>query len=214
MRPGLMLAIAAMLAAVPVSAVPLYYTFDGKACDPGHDGCDGPQVRYVFRVDFDQEGYSTFTPTGGTLEIYPLHDHTGPVFAFDSFLAEYMGGDALPGGVPLGGGIAKHYSGQAHQRSGHPEYGYGSLLGSPDQAGTGYVYVLGRTLPSTWEEGQTGFEGRNYEHYADSDAERVSELTLTRISADIPPEAVPEPPAFVLAGTGLLGLALAVRRRR
>jgi hypothetical protein len=196
-----------------VSASPLYYTFTGAVSGYYTDGPGGfysetsnnfslgQEVSFVFMVDADLPGYSTYAGNQ-----YNLSDDDWGHY----FYSTYAGGSAvaIDPATTIGPG-SSYFAYSAANQSG--------VTGSNGDL-TGYDNVrvdnYNRAF-SQWTTGMAGFAGQNIIFSGSGTREfNYFSLTLSGISDTRPAtEAVPEPGTLALLGLGCLGLAAARKRR-
>jgi hypothetical protein len=206
-------AAAVLCAASLAQAVPLYYAFAGQVIYTNLPGYPlGMDVTYVFRVDRDATGYEV----DGSGAIRPQQDvFEGPDYFRDYFLADYIGGSAIPADNPAAELHESFHYGMDIMR--YQDDLYSRLLGSNADPGGGDFIDIWKTgrLFADWEVGM-GLLGENgvFNGPGELNGSYSSSLTLVSIGADNPlgVAAVPEPGSRALFALGLIGLGLALRR--
>ncbi|MDB5104935.1 MAG: hypothetical protein JWP91_2624 [Fibrobacteres bacterium] len=208
-----LIATALMLAWGPVSAVPVYYSFQGEvvySTVPTH--ALGQSVRYVFLVDQDRDGYTR----DGDGTIRPRADFTETADWFTlSFYAAYVGGDALATDNPASPIKESCFCGvdQMH----YADDIFSALRGSnADPGGFDLLDIYSSEARfNEWGIGQI-FRSENFTANGEGEPNSGYSSTLTLASiTDANPllPAVPEPSTLALFGIGLAGLAWASRKR-
>ncbi|MCU7873689.1 MAG: hypothetical protein KZQ91_13190 [Candidatus Thiodiazotropha sp. (ex Lucinoma borealis)] len=196
-----LLGITAFLSVGIAEAAISYYTFEGTVSSTANDNAgaialagvqDNQSLAYIFAVDPLLGGSST--QNDGTL--IPRNDNA----TFDYFFADFLAGSMI-----------NEVNGGSHNSSVHiAEYNYGSNNnvassgwlqgGSADNS----VTITSNALDFTnWVIGTTVFGLEKAYSTGNVSSSLSSSLTLMAISNVNP---VPLPPAFLLMGSGLIGL--------
>lgn len=199
-------------AAMPASAVPLYYSFQGQVIYSNASAYVlGQPVSYVFLVDQSIDGHSL----DGAGNVQPIGDYIEALDYFQlSFYAAYVGGDAFTSDNPLSPYRQSCFCGIDIVR--YDEV-FSALRGSNgDLGGFDNLDIWSyETRFSDWTVGQSllaeNFVGNGP---GELNTSYSSSMILTAITEENPmPAAVPEPSILAFFGLGLMGLLLVSKSR-
>ena len=215
LRPVSLAAALILGAAARPQAVPLYYSFAGQVVySTVSDYPLGTDVTYVFRVDRDAPGY---TVDGQGPPQVLGDDVEQPDYFTKYFLAQYVGGSAIPLDNPQSQFHESDYYGMEIMR--YESEIYGALRGSnSDLRGSDMLEISSaEAFPENWQVGQRFVaEDVIYNGPGELNSSQSAFVTLTGIGSSNPfdVQSVPEPSAYALFGLGLLGLCLSLRGAR
>lgn len=198
-------------AAMPATATPLYYSFQGQVIYSNASAYAlGQSVSYVFLVDQAIDGHTL----DGDGNVQTIEDYSEALDFFRlSFYAAYVGGDAFTSDNPLSPFRQSCFCGIDQVQ--YDEV-FSALRGSNGDLG-GFdnldIWSYG-TRFSDWTLGQS-LLAENFVSNGPGELNTSysSSIILTAITDENPLPAVPEPSILALFGLGLMGMFLVSKSR-